>query len=454
MDNKLTAKIRMYRMHELGDCFFLSFEHEDKKAHVLIDCGSFRNSNTSAKKFKEITKNIRTELENKPIDLVVATHQHNDQMSGFEYGKSDFENMGIKQVFLSWLDDESDSLALDIAEKHNKIVKQLAHIKGVLNQKEYEDIETVRFALEEVVDERSFSQDNSFTGKATQFLKKIGDQDVRYMSPGEIVEIPGFPKDLVRIHVLGPPRNYKSIRSKNPRKGESYDPHLNNILFSIDELTNALVKESGDFNFPFNEKYKEYPEEEKASERTIEQAVNYKQKEHWRQVNNDWLGIAQKFALHLNTYTNNTSLVLAFELVKSGKVLLFVGDAQAGNWRSWDTIEWKGEDPLTMDALYRNTVFYKVGHHGSHNATAKKAMDQMVNKDLVAFIPVNKKDPNLKKAKPWRMPAKNLYKELKKKTKGRIARMDEGKIRTSKDNWEKDSLKVNPLYVEYTLKDE
>ena len=106
-----------------------------------------------------------------------------------------------------------------------------------------------------------------------------------------------------------------------------------------------------------------------------------------------------------------------------------------------------------MDALYRNTVFYKVGHHGSHNATSKKVLDQMVNKDLVAFIPVNKKDPNLTKKNPWRMPAKNLYKELKKKTKGRIARMDEGKIRYSKNNWEKGSLKVNPLYVEYTLKD-
>lgn len=33
----------------------------------------------------------------------------------------------------------------------------------------------------------------------------------------------------------------------------------------------------------------------------------------------------------LNNLTNNSSLVLAFELVKAKKVLLFVGDAQTGN---------------------------------------------------------------------------------------------------------------------------
>ena len=37
----------------------------------------------------------------------------------------------------------------------------------------------------------------------------------------------------------------------------------------------------------------------------------------------------------MNKATNNANLVLAFELSKGGKVLLFVGDAQAGNWWSW-----------------------------------------------------------------------------------------------------------------------
>ena len=449
----------MYRIHELGDCFLLTFTLGDKNSHVLIDCGSFRNSNTSSKKFKAITKNIRSivngKVDKKGIDLVVATHQHNDHMSGFEYAKADYTSIGINQVFLSWLDDEEDTMALDIAEKHDKVVKQLANIRGILDNKNIEELAPIRFALDEVVDERSFVQDNSFTGKATQFLKSIGKQPVQYLRPGNILAVPNIPPDEVRIHVLGPPRDYPAIRSKNPRKGESYDPHLRNILFSIDELSNALSADSVDPHFPFNEKFKEDPADgaEAASE-TIDQYNSYKQNATWRNIDYDWLALAKRFALHLNSYTNNTSLVLAFELVKTKKVLLFVGDAQAGNWRSWDTIPWKDEDnPLDIDSLMRNTVFYKVGHHGSHNATSKKGLDRMTHKDLVAFIPVNKKDPNLTKKNPWRMPATNLYKELKKRTKGRIARMDEGKIKYSKNHWKPRSLKVDRLFIEYTIKD-
>jgi hypothetical protein len=42
------------------------------------------------------------------------------------------------------------------------------------------------------------------------------------------------------------------------------------------------------------------------------------------------------------------------------------------------------------------------------------------------MIPVDKADPNIKKDKGWKMPAKNLFKKLKEKTKYRVLRMDEG----------------------------
>ena len=55
----------------------------------------------------------------------------------------------------------------------------------------------------------------------------------------------------------------------------------------------------------------------------------------WRRIDNEWLFSAETLALALNTGINNTSLVLAFELPHSRKVLLFAGDAQRGNWISW-----------------------------------------------------------------------------------------------------------------------
>ena len=54
----------------------------------------------------------------------------------------------------------------------------------------------------------------------------------------------------------------------------------------------------------------------------------------WRRIDGDWAAGAAAFALQLDSDTNNTSLALAFEL-PGGRVLLFPGDAQVGNWESW-----------------------------------------------------------------------------------------------------------------------
>ena len=48
-------------------------------------------------------------------------------------------------------------------------------------------------------------------------------------------------------------------------------------------------------------------------------------------------------AMQLDHDTNNTSLVLAFELgpkKEGGPVLLFAADAQVGNWLSWQNVTW------------------------------------------------------------------------------------------------------------------
>ena len=61
----------------------------------------------------------------------------------------------------------------------------------------------------------------------------------------------------------------------------------------------------------------------------------------WRRIESDWLGVAGRLALQLDSHTNNTSLALAFELEPSRRVLLFPGDAQVGNWMSWAGSQWR-----------------------------------------------------------------------------------------------------------------
>ena len=73
--------------------------------------------------------------------------------------------------------------------------------------------------------------------------------------------------------------------------------------------------------------------------------------------NSDWLGASADLALQLDSRTNNTSLVLAFELVDSGHVLLFAADAQVGNWLSWHDLAWTVDDkPVTAADLLARTV--------------------------------------------------------------------------------------------------
>jgi hypothetical protein len=99
-----------------------------------------------------------------------------------------------------------------------------------------------------------------------------------------------------------------------------------------------------------------------------------------------------QLALQVDNAINNTCLVLAFELIETGQVLLFVGDAQIGNWQSWMGLEFTVEAgnatrKVSAKELLARTVFNKVGHHGSGNATLRAGLEAMTSEDLVACGP-------------------------------------------------------------------
>ena len=50
----------------------------------------------------------------------------------------------------------------------------------------------------------------------------------------------------------------------------------------------------------------------------------------------------------------------------------------------------QGEDPILARDLLARTVLYKVGHHGSHNATLRaQGLELMTSAELTAMIPVD-----------------------------------------------------------------
>jgi hypothetical protein len=144
----------------------------------------------------------------------------------------------------------------------------------------------------------------------------------------------------------------------------------------------------------------------------------------WRRIDSDWLESAGSLALNLDGDINNTSLVLAIELGEGGKVLLFPADAQYGNWLSWAKTR-RGID------LLKRTVFYKVGHHGSHNATLKDGgLSLMATapgfENLVAMIPVDTEKAKTKGKGGWKMPEQELRELLIHQTRGRLIIACEG----------------------------
>jgi len=432
---RTSAKIRMYRLNELGDCFLVALTAGPKTSHLLIDCGSFRNTGPSKTRLEEITTQIEKDLDGASLDVVVGTHQHNDHLSGFLHCQATFERIKVGEVWLSWLDDPKDKQARKIGDDHDNLRVSLAKAMVKMRAHPATKREGSRAATSFgiLTDMMGFFGATEASAvpdvpmRATKVLKKLGARAPKYLEPSDVLQMPGLPDDSVRIHVLGPPRATDALYRKDPKQGESYDPKLAASTRVADAMLDALDKrrdrsESGDRPYPFGGTLKRAPGTGSKELRAIQK--RYRDRNNaWRNVDDDWLETAGSLALYLDDFTNNSSLALAIELVDSGKVLLFAADAQTGNWASWKDIAWKSGHPGTAKLLER-TVFYKVGHHASHNATLVQAFEQMGGDDLVALIPVHKKDPNITKKNGWKMPATKLFKRIVERTNGRVLQMD------------------------------
>lgn len=187
----------------------------------------------------------------------------------------------------------------------------------------------------------------------------------------------------------------------------------------------------------------------------------------WRQIDQDWLASTETLALRLNDEVNNTSLAIAIELPNTKKVLLFPGDAQRGSWISWGNLEWEVEGKtVKAKELLGRTVFYKVGHHGSHNATLSgEATSDYANlawlgtgkfkDEFVAVIPANTQWAKDKQG--WTHPLPSIEEAVRAKAQGRLFRSDIDNV-SKPDNvtnaeWANFERQEARLYFQYTVLD-
>jgi hypothetical protein len=418
----------MYRQG-LGDCFLLTVPGEDAEAHVLIDCGVLMGTKEAAARMRSVAHNI-AEITNGVIDVLVVTHEHWDHVSGFLQAEEIFNRMTIRELWLAWTESDDD-LAKELRNRKAKTLRAVAAAAGRLRGMTAVAAQRSARRLDGLL---QFYGGMGVAGRKTtsdamEWIKARDTVRTRFLYPGrETLDIAGL--SSVRAYVLGPPYNQDMIRKSRPSKRNSEVYQLTGdsgsdfgFMTAIEDPANGSDARQQPF-----ERWFMIGKEDSTSHPFFSKGY-WGESDDWRRIEDDWLEVAGRLALHLDSDTNNTSLVLAFELRNSGRVLLFPGDAQVGNWLSWEPLKWtvkEGPDTRTISTndLLARTVFYKVGHHGSHNATLReKGLELMSSDELAAMLPV---DRETAETMDWKMPFPTLFQRLEEKTKGRILDRDKG----------------------------
>lgn len=448
------VRIRMFRQG-LGDCFLLTFETGDAPRHVLIDCGVLMGTPDSAGRMRGVAEGIR-DATGGHVDVLVATHEHWDHLSGFLQARPVFDALTFGDVWLAWTEDPKDDVAGELRTHRKRAVKaveaathSLAAAGGgaTATAKRLNALLGFEVGLGAAAGATTAAAMDwvaAHRPDATPFLRPGA-----HLSPGEN----GLGGD-VRVYVLGPPRDVKQIKRSDPSKSA---PEVYELAASAaaDRGFYAAV-EAGPDDEPGEQPFVRFFRVPKNDARDLFPGY-FDDAEAWRRIDHDWLGVAARLALHLNSDTNNTSLALAFELGPGGPVLLFPGDAQVGNWLSWGPLTWSvpggdGERDVTTADLLARTVLYKVGHHGSHNATLREqGLEMMTSGDLVAMIPVNR-ETALKQE--WNMPFPPLFDRLQQKTDGRVLDAELGLAGTGTGaRWDRfvAATDVQDRWIDYTV---
>jgi hypothetical protein len=362
-----SVEIRAYQVG-FGDCFLISFLYgEADKRHVLVDFGTTelpkRGKPLKPAKPSEympkVAEDIRTVCGGR-LTAVVATHRHADHISGFgtdgRTGKSGEIIQGLtpKVVLQPWTEDPEAAkdarsatrassrspkgfiAALtdmqDIARAVYELSRRPPEWMGPALQRELSFLGMENIANESAV--ANLIAMGEARGAKAVWAHHGADSKLEPLLPG------------VKIRVLGPP---DLTQTEKIRKMRKTDPdqfwHLFGGARNSEALAHGMPPAKG----------------ERYSVRVPMEARRFR--DQLDRMRGDQL---LQIVRTLDDQLNNTSLILLFEVF--GKKLLFPGDAQIENW-SWALQD--APDAKETERMLAGVDVYKVGHHGSLNATPK-----------------------------------------------------------------------------------
>ena len=365
-----SVRIRSYNVG-FGDCFLLTFVYATKQKHVLIDFGSFpKPAGVSMVKIAEHIEQTCT-----GGDLaIVATHRHADHINGFgtaENGKGSgdvIRRIKPKLVVQPWT--EHPDLATDAKAPKGFVAADRRTVKNLGEMARFQRAVLDRLAqapagLRGVRGRLRFLGEDAVKNlSAVKNLMAMGKQGkaeyLRFGSAtGLSTHLPG-----VKVRVLGPPtiKQLPGIKSQT----SEHQTEFWHILAATAGSHTAGGKP------PFARKY---------SQRAIPGYAKWLVKHADTLARNQLLSIS----LAMDNALNNTSVILLFEV--GGKKLLFPGDAQLENWSF-------ALGKPTIQKLLEQVDVYKVGHHGSLNATPRVSLWNKFAKQGQGLVTMLSTGPN------------------------------------------------------------
>lgn len=429
----MKTRVRMYRQG-LGDCFLLSFDlDKPQPRHVLVDCGLLLGGDSD--RVRAAVEHVAQTTGGR-IDVLAVTHEHWDHVSGFVQAQAAFDGLEVGEGWFAWTEDPDDPQGKALREAHAMRVAGLSNAlvrwRAALGAGQDEGLEVADSLL------GLFGAGGATTRDAMAYALKKGERR-RFLEPGKT-----FKLGSVRVYVLGPPRDERFIRKDLPTK-KAPETYSLTERGGVSAAFLAAANTGGPGGGRRPDGFRPFDEWQQV---TVGAAwPEYTKADRWRNIDAEWLRGAEELALQLDSDTNNTSLVLAFELSYGGDVILMAADAQVGNWLSWQDVSFTvRKKRVTTNDLLARTVLYKVGHHGSHNATLREhGLEKMTHPGLTAMIPV---DHEMAEKQRWHMPFGPLYTRLQELTRGRVLRVDAG---VPKGVGGLDGAQEDPLYVDLVL---
>ena len=360
-----SIEIRSYQVG-FGDCFLLSFVYQNGvKRHVLVDFGSSelpRDLKPSTY-MPRIARDIEA-LCNGQLDAVVATHRHLDHVSGFATdGTSGHSGTVIaackpKVVLQPWTEDPRAATDAKKATRDSSRSRK-RFLNGL----------TTMHRIAQAVSDMTLSPPPALSARVVRALRFIGETNVKNKSAvANLIKMgsrkgatpvfachgdrSGLERVLpgVKVQVLGPPdlTQTESIRTMRSSDPEEFWPLLAGPRAGDGS---GVVPSSGGIG---KRERGEVPPEARWFRERLEKMSGEQLLE---------------IVTILDEQMNNTSLILLFEVGR--KKLLFPGDAQLENWAF--ALKDSPARKATSQLLAGVDV-YKVGHHGSRNATPKQLL--------------------------------------------------------------------------------